>query len=67
MKCFYVPGTCTIIACGTDETKLLVESVCETVLQSLFWAPTVYQDLSMPHDWPVKSAIVDLPIRLKEI
>ena len=50
MKCFYVPGTCTIIACGTDETKL-VESVCETVL----------------HDWPVKSAIVDLPIRLKEI
>ena len=67
MKCFYVPGTCTIIACGTDGTKLLVESVCETVLQSLFLASTVYQDSSMHYDWPAKSAIVDLLIRLKEI
>ena len=25
----------------------------------------VYQDLSTCHDWPVKKAIVDLPIRLK--
>ena len=25
----------------------------------------VYQDLSMHHDWPVKKAIVDLPVRLK--
>ena len=25
----------------------------------------MYQDLSTPHDWPVKKAIVDLPIRLK--
>ena len=30
-----------------------------------FWAPPVYQDLSMGHDWPVKNAIVDFPIRLK--
>ena len=35
-------------------------------LQNPFsWAPPVYQDLSMGHDWPVKNAIVDLPIRLK--
>ena len=27
--------------------------------------PPVYQDLSRHHDWPVKKAIVDLPIRLK--
>ena len=25
----------------------------------------MYQDLSMDHDWPVKKAIVNLPIRLK--
>ena len=25
----------------------------------------MYQDLSRRHDWPVKKAIVDLPIRLK--
>ena len=28
-------------------------------------SPPVYQDLSTWHDWPVKNAIVDLPIRLK--
>ena len=65
MECFNVAGT--IIAQNNDGTKLLVESVCEKVLQSLFWAPTMYQDMSMHHDWPVKSNIVDLPIRLKEI
>ena len=27
--------------------------------------PPVYQDLSRRHDWPVKKAVVDLPIRLK--
>ena len=26
----------------------------------------MYQDLSTRHDWPVKKAIVDLPVRLKE-
>ena len=28
-------------------------------------SPLVYRDLSMHHDWPLKKAIVDLPIRLK--
>ena len=32
----------------------------------MFWAPARVQDLSTRHDWPVKNAIVDLPIRLKE-
>ena len=27
--------------------------------------PPVYQDLSTRHDWPVKKAIVDFPIKLK--
>ena len=27
----------------------------------------MYQDLSMCHDWPFKTAIVDFPIRLKGI
>ena len=26
----------------------------------------MYQDLSTRHDWPVKKAIVNLPIKLKE-
>ena len=26
----------------------------------------MYQDLSTRHDWPVKKAIVNLPVRLKE-
>lgn len=36
-------------------------TVCEPEPKSL----TVYQDLSMPNDWPVKEAIVNFPIRLK--
>ena len=28
--------------------------------------PPVYQDLLTCHDWPVKKAIVDLPIKMKE-
>ena len=27
----------------------------------------MYQDLSARHDWPVKNAIVDLPIKIYEI
>ena len=43
------------------------KSVCEPVPKSLFWAisSAVYQDLSKGHDWPVKKAIADLPIRSK--
>ena len=31
----------------------------------LFGSSPVYQDLSMHHDWPVKKAMVNLPVRLK--
>ena len=55
-----------VVACATDETKPLVKSVCESARKSLFWAPPLYQDLSTRHDWSVKKAIVDLPIRMKE-
>ena len=58
-------------AWATDETKplIIIKSVCKTVPKSLFWAPPapVYQDLSMHHDWSIKKAILDLPIRLKGI
>ena len=36
-----------------------------TAPKSMFWAPPVCPDLSRRHDWPVKKAVVDLPIRLK--
>ena len=55
-----------VVACATNETKPLVKSVCESARKSLFWAPPLYQDLSTRHDWSVKKAIVDLPIRMKE-
>ena len=55
-----------VVACATNETKPLVKSVCESARKSLFWAPPVYQDLSTRHDWSVKKAIVELPIRMKE-
>ena len=48
----------------TDGTKLLVRSVCEKKILFL-GPPPVYQDLSTCHDWPVKDALVYLPIRLK--
>ena len=36
-----------VVACATDETKPLVKSVCESARKSLFWAPPLYQDLSI--------------------
>ena len=48
-----------------EQNLTLVKFVYETAPKSLFWAPPVYQDLNTPHDWPVKKAIVNLPIRMK--
>ena len=42
----------------------LVRSVWAAA-KSLYWPPPEYQDLSTRPDWPVKKAIVDLPIKLK--
>ena len=33
-------GVCWVGSLTTDRTKLLVKSVCETALKSLFWDPT---------------------------
>ena len=44
------------------RNSTLVKSVYKTAPKSLFWAPTVYQDLSTRHDWPVKKDVVNLPI-----
>ena len=43
----------------------LFKSVYKTAPKSLFWAPTVYQDLNTRHDWPVKKDVVNLPISNK--
>ena len=49
------------IACTTDRTNFWLP-------KPLFWAdPPVYQDLIACHDWPIKKATVNLPIRLKQI
>ena len=46
-----------------DESKLwLIPSAKQR--RGLFWVPPVYPDLSTCHDWPVKNAIVPLPIRM---
>ena len=55
-----------VVVCAIDETILCLSlSVCQTALKSLFWVPTCVPGLSIRHDWPVKKAIVDLPIRMK--
>ena len=48
----------------TDETKLwLYKSVCETTPESLFYGgPNCVLGLSISNDYPVKKAIVNLPI-----
>ena len=63
------PRSYNVLPC--EQTKQnFVKSVYETWPKSLFCPPPphpppVYQDLRTRHDWPLKKAIVDLPIRLK--
>ena len=45
--------------------KTLVKSVCETASKSLFWALSVYQDVTTRHNRPVRKAMVNLPIKMK--
>jgi len=54
-------------ACATDGTKLSVwlSPSAKQRQTPCSGFPPVYQDLSTRYDWPVKTAIVDLPIRLK--
>ena len=53
------------VAGATDRTKLLLSTSAKQHRNPFSRLPPLYQDLSMRHDWPVKKAIVDLPIRLK--
>ena len=52
------------------KTQTKLKNFCfiwETNTKSLFWAPTVHQNWSKAHDWPVKNDIVaSLPIKLKK-
>jgi len=52
-------------SCATDEIKLRLSPSAKQCRNPCSTPPPVYQDLSMCRDWPVKKAIVDLPIRLK--
>ena len=51
------------IACTTDGTKLLVKSICETVLKFLFWVPTC--EPGFDYDWPVKKPLSKANITVK--
>ena len=53
------------VAYATDETKVWLSPSVKERRNPCSRSPTVYLDLSTRHDWPVKNAIVDLPIRLK--
>ena len=53
------------LACATDETKLWLSPSAKQRRNPCSRPPPVYQDLNTRHDWPVKRAIVDLPIRMK--
>ena len=52
--------------CATGETKLWLSPSTKKCQTPCSGYPPVYQDLNTRHDWSVKNAIVDLPIRTKE-
>ena len=52
------------IACAKNE-PILVKYVCEKASSPCSGPTPAYQDMSTRHDWPIKKAIVDLPIRMK--
>ena len=56
---------CYDLACATEETKLWLSRSAKQRRNTRSGPPPVYQDLSTRHDWLVKNAIVDLPVRLK--
>ena len=55
----------TIIACTTEGTKLQVRPSVKPHQNPCSGSLSVDADLSMFHDWPVKTCTVDLRIRLK--
>ena len=60
------PGLAAIfLACATDETKLWLSPSAKESGNPCCGSPPWSQDFSKRHDWSVKKAIVDLPIRMK--
>ena len=53
------------VACAADETNLRLSPSAKQRRYSFSEPPPVYRDLSTRHDWPVKKAIFDLPIKMK--
>ena len=49
----------------TEIIKLWLSLSAKQHRNPCFGPPPVYQDLSTRHDWPIKNAIVDLPMKLK--
>ena len=54
------------VACTADKTKLWLSlSEKQRRNPSRSGPPPVYQEFSTCHDWPVKNAIVDLPVKIQ--
>ena len=53
------------VACAAHETKPCLSPSAKQRRNPFSGPPPVYKDLSARHDWPVKQAIKDLPIKIK--
>ena len=53
-------------ACVTDITKLLLSPSVKQHRNPCSGPPAEYQDLSKRHDWPVKKAIFNFPMKKKQ-
>ena len=54
-----------VLACATDETKLLLSLSTKQHRNPCSRPPPAHQGLSKSHDWSVKKAFVDFLIRMK--
>ena len=54
-----------VLACATDETKLLLSLSTKQHRNPCSRPPPAHQDLSKGYDWSVKKPFVDLLIRMK--
>ena len=61
----YDYAICYNVACTTEKTKLSLSPSAKQRRNPCSGSPSVYQDLSTLHVWPLKKAIVDLSIKMK--
>ena len=54
------------VACSADKTKLWLSPYVKQCQNACYRPPPAYKDLSNRHDLPVKNAIVNLLIKMKE-